>query len=267
MATQAQKLAKLTPEAALLVAGVVTALGDKVTSGTVMHIASYTTAAIAGVVTSLRAPKAKKTVKAVAKKVKPAKPAPAAIRLPAFGLDWSYATLTPKQLQAAGVKFVCRYLSPDPGKNLSLKESAALGKAGIKRIVVWESTANRALEGITAGAQDAHAALEQANALKMPATAPIYFAIDFEAAGPDVEAYFQGVAGVLGHSRTGAYGGYAALAYLLNKHAIAYVWQTYAWSRGKWVPGAHLLQYDNGREISGQQVDFDHALTADCGWW
>jgi hypothetical protein len=256
----------LTPEAAVLVSAVAAVLGHRLTGAQVNPIATHVLAVIAGAVATVRAPVARKTVVAVKKAVTPPKPPAPAMRFPVFGLDWSYATLSAAQLQKLGVRFVCRYLSNDPAKNLTLKESLSLERAGIKRVLVWESTATRALEGYTAGVQDGRAALALADELHAPTSAVIYFAIDFEATGTDVELYFKGAAAAVGRP-IGAYGGYAALEHLLTTGAVKYGWQTYAWSGGRWLPRAQLLQYDNGREVFGQSVDFDKALTADCGWW
>lgn len=205
------------------------------------------------------APKAQRAIR------RKKQPAPA-IAVPAFGIDYAYGAPPASKLKAAGVRFVIRYVSPDPAKNLTLAESLRLARQGIKRVVVWESTANRALEGIDAGIADAREALAQLAALHAPHDAAVYMAIDFDATGPDVEPYFQGAKSVLG-DRLGAYGGDTPLTYLRDRHLVRYLWQTYAWSGGRWIEGAQLHQYDNGRTMFGTQVDFDHALTIDCGWW
>ena len=67
----------------------------------------------------------------------------------------------------------------------------------------------------------------------MPAGRPIYFAVDFDAQPGDqgaVDDYFNGVASVIGHARTGAYGGYGLIARSFYDNVIAWGWQTYAWS-------------------------------------
>jgi hypothetical protein len=46
---------------------------------------------------------------------------------------------------------------------------------------VWETTANRAGAGRQAGTADAIVAAEQAKACGKPGSAPIYFAVDFDA--------------------------------------------------------------------------------------
>ena len=101
----------------------------------------------------------------------PAPPPPAR----RFGLDWSVARPpSDKALAAAGVTFACRYLSHSPAKNLKLLEANHLSSLGIDLVVVWETTANRALAGHDAGVADATEALRQANHLGMPDDRPIY---------------------------------------------------------------------------------------------
>ena len=223
-------------------------------------------ALVAGALGRHVAPTVAKHARKTTARIRPRKPAAPSLRFPAFGVDYAYGRPNPKKLYAAGVRWVGRYLSPDPAKNLTRAESAGLAAAGIKRVLVWESTANRALDGIDAGIADARQALHQANVLGAPLEAVIYFAIDFDATGPDVKPYFEGVRSVLGN-RAGAYGGYTALAYLRDQRIVEKVWQTYAWSGGRWLDGAQLLQYDNGRDMFGVSVDFDHAISPDCGWW
>lgn len=186
---------------------------------------------------------------------------------PRYGCDWAYGSISPASLKAARKDFACRYLSPESAKNLTPAEARANSAAGIDNVVVWESTGNRAAEGYAAGVSDAQEALRQANACGKPRNAPIFFAIDFEARGPDVDAYFRGVSNVLGVKRTGAYGGRAALAYLFALKRIGAGWQTYAWSGGQWLPQAHLRQYLNGSNIAGVEVDLDEATHPDYGGW
>lgn len=179
------------------------------------------------------------------------------------GLD--YTSMAPSEAKAKGARFVCRYLSHDSSKNLSPSESKDLARLGIKRVVVWETTANRALDGRDAGRSDAHEAQRQAYACGMPSSRPIYFAIDFDTAGNPgaVDAYFDGVKDILGQSRTGAYGGIEAIKHLFDDHRISFGWQTYAWSGSQWDPRAQIQQYDN----SNNAFDKDRSTRTDFGQW
>lgn len=187
-----------------------------------------------------------------------------------FGVDYAWGRPSTGALKAAGVEFVCRYLSHDAtGKNLDRAEADTLSSAGIWLAVVWESTASRALDGYAAGAQDARDAQAQAQACGMPADRPIYFAVDFDATGQEaaITAYFDGAASMLGKDRIGVYGGLAAIRAVLGGGHCAWGWQTYAWSGGQWDGQAHLQQYSNDHTIDGVGLDYDRSLTADFGQW
>ena len=144
-----------------------------------------------------------------------------------FGLDWSVAhPPSDKSLASAGVSFACRYLSHSPGKNLKLLEANHLSSIGIDLVVVWETTANRALAGHDAGVADATEAQRQANHLGMPDDRPIYFAIDFDATAHqlqhEITEYFQGVNEVLGAERTGVYGGFRQVGAMFDAGLVTF---------------------------------------------
>lgn len=188
----------------------------------------------------------------------------------AFGIDWSAGTPRSLALHTAGVRFACRYLSFSAAKNLTHAEAKELAAAGLDLVVVWETTAGRALAGRTAGAGDAREALRQANACGMPDGRPIYFAVDFDEGvgqAAAVAEYFRGVASVLGKQRTGAYGGYWAIKRLFDAGLIRFAWQTYAWSNGKWDGRAQLHQYSNGHALAGVSCDYNSAMADEFGQW
>jgi hypothetical protein len=196
-----------------------------------------------------------------------------------FGIDWAWGTPKPAALKAAGVKFACRYLSHDPSKNLDPAEAKALAAAGLDIVVVWETTAARALSGRTFGRMDAREALAQARACGIPNGQAIYFAVDFdETAGQaaQVAAYFKGVHDVLDHVGAadmprsypvGAYGGFWTIKRLFDAKLIDYGWQTYAWSGGHWDTRAQLQQYSNGHTLGGVSCDYNRATADDFGQW
>lgn len=142
--------------------------------------------------------------------------------------DCSHVTAKAK---AAGVGFVCRYLSRSPAKNLTAAEAAALAAAGIKMVLVWETTDNRALDGGDAGETDATQAASQAEALGVPYGTAIYFAVDFDASDPEIIQIAAGYAagfrrGLGGKYVAGVYGNGAVCAYLLDHgpSGVAYAW-------------------------------------------
>lgn len=186
---------------------------------------------------------------------------------PLEGVDWAWGRVNVGQLKRSGVHFACRYLSHDASKNLSLAEARTLSAAGIRCVVVWETTANRAAAGRLAGDADAREAARQAKGCGMPDGKPIYFAVDFDAAPGQVADYFKGVNDVLGVKRTGVYGGYRVVKGLKDAGLVTYLWQTYAWSGGQLDKRAQLYQYSNGHRMAGVNCDYDKALHADFGGW
>lgn len=186
------------------------------------------------------------------------------------GIDYAFGRPGVAALKAAGVKFVCRYLSHSPTKNLTSAEAHSLSGAGIWIVVVWETTANRALAGRTAGVADAIDAQMQAQACGMPAGRPIYFAVDWDASTSQqaaINAYLDGAASVLSRDRVGIYGGHGPVKRALDAGKAKWAWQTYAWSGGQWDGRAQLQQYSNGHTLGGVGCDYNRAKKADYGQW
>src|SRR5579859_4024712 len=187
------------------------------------------------------------------------------------GVDYSWARPSPSGLHADGYTFAARYLSYDnSGKNISRGEADALIAAGVDVVSNWEESATAALGGFGQGASDARAAESEALAAGMPAGRPIYFSIDFDASPGDqgaIDAYFDGVASVLGRNRTGAYGGFYPIERLFDAGKITFGWQTYAWSGGQWDPRAQLRQIQNGVTVGGVDCDVDESEADDFGQW
>ena len=189
-------------------------------------------------------------------------------KLPIEGCDYVSGP-TPAELKAAGKQFVCRYLStPGNPKNLTKAEAARLRAADISIVLVFETTAKRALSGFAVGKDDARSARAQARAIGVPDSVPLYFAVDFDPVGAElarVAAYIQGTASILGIGGTGVYGGIDACKACHS--SCHWFWQTYAWSGGKWYEGNHIEQYANGVKIGGHSVDLDRAVKAEYGQW
>lgn len=180
---------------------------------------------------------------------------------PVLGVDFSYARPTVAQITALGASWVARYLSPDPGKNLSPAELGEYLQAGLAVVLVWESTATRAQQGFTAGHNDAHAALAQRAALGIPSSVPIYFAVDSDTSWSAVEPYFAGAEQAVGVNRAGVYGGLQVVQGAANA-GFRYLWQTEAWSGGQWSPQALIRQ--QGSALHGA-VDNDFGMAVDFG--
>lgn len=187
-----------------------------------------------------------------------------------FGIDYAWSHPSVSAMRSAGVKFVCRYLSHDASKDLSRGEADRLSEAGIWIVVVWETTANRALSGRAGGVADAQDAARQAAACGMPGDRPIYFAVDWDASASQqatINAYLDGAASVIGRDRVGMYAGYGPIKRAFDAGKITYGWQTYAWSAGRWDSRAHIQQYRNGVRVGGADCDYDRAMKSDYGQW
>jgi hypothetical protein len=178
----------------------------------------------------------------------------------AHGIDFAWSSPSAGWMRANGFSFGASYLSYDASKNWSSALVSSYTRAGIARVFVWETSANRALEGCGAGQSDARTALSEGARFGFRA---LYFAVDFELqpnAYGAVASYFRCVDGVIGVDHTGAYGGISTVRLLFNLHLIAYGWQTYAWSGGRWDPRAQLQQY-----LNGSSFDYDRAVARDYG--
>jgi Domain of unknown function (DUF1906) len=189
----------------------------------------------------------------------------------AFGVDYAWGRPSMTSLKTAGVTFACRYLSHDTtGKNLTLSEARTLAAAGIWVVVVWETTAQRAMSGHGAGVADAQDADAMARACGMPAGRPIYFAVDFDASASDqsaINAYLDGASSVIGKNRVGIYGGVHPVSRALDDNHCEWAWQTYAWSGGALDTRSHIYQYSNDHTIGGVGLDYDRSLKDDYGQW
>ena len=190
----------------------------------------------------------------------------------ATGVDYSFARPSPGGLHAEGYTFAARYFSHDASKDVSKAEADALWAAKVDIVSNWEATAQGALNGHAQGVADAQAAQAQATAAGAPAGRPIYFSVDFDATPGQqaaLNAYFDGVASVIGVARAGAYGGYYVVQRLFDAGKIKWGWQTYAWSGGQWEARAQLRQVQNGITAAGDGAccDKDQAVAADYGQW
>lgn len=191
--------------------------------------------------------------------------------VPRWGIDYAWGRPHPAALHAAGVTFAVRYLGGSQSKDLTRVEAENLSHAGIDVVVVWEAAGDAALGGYDAGARDAHRAEAQAKACGMPGGRPIYFAVDFDAAGmgkvEPVLEYLRGAVHAIGWQRVGVYAGLGVIEAAQRQRRCKYLWQTLAWSGGAWSPHAQLQQRVNGRRIDGVDVDLDRAVAADFGQW
>lgn len=195
-----------------------------------------------------------------------------------LGLDYSAGRPLGAAVYAAGYRFVARYLANGlSGRfDLTAAEVADMRSHLVDVVMVWEMQANRATAGRAAGVADATAAAMQARAVGLDGW-PIYFAVDFDipdyspaATSPraklgPVGDYLDGAASVLGHARTGVYGGYWAVSRALDAGLAAWGWQTAAWSGGHVDPRIHLFQRIGAVRVGGVDCDVNEARQSAFG--
>lgn len=152
----------------------------------------------------------------------------------ALGLDFSYARPTPAQIKSVGYAFAMRYLSwefatpQSVGKNITKPEMDSYHAAGLSVGFVWESLADRALGGAANGAADGAEAGRQLDALGVPRSIPVFWALDVDDRGywnpmPTLKAYGDAFARACGHFSF-PYGSNRVIDYFGGG------WQTQAWS-------------------------------------
>jgi hypothetical protein len=179
-----------------------------------------------------------------------------------IGVDIAWARPSVAQIQGTGARFVARYLSTDPSKNLTAAEVTAYRAAGLGTVVVWETTTGRARAGMAAGQADARAAEAQRKTVGLPGDMPIHFAVDEDTTWSSVAPYMAGAVSVLGQARVGVYGGYQVIEGAAGA-GFRFLWQTTAWSGGRWSSHATIRQ--TGGTTLGGDADWDTAMTADYG--
>ncbi len=188
------------------------------------------------------------------------------------GVDYSWARPGGAAIKSAGFDFAVRYVPyrGDAGKGLTKDELADLHANGVGVALVFESTANRALEGRPSGSADAIVVMDALSRLGWPDRPPVYFAVDFDATPEQqmpIDDYLRGAADVLGLSRVGVYGGYWVVKRCWENGTAKWLWQTYAWSGGNVHPEVHIYQYQNGQKLNGGDVDYNEARKNDFGQW
>jgi Domain of unknown function (DUF1906) len=99
------------------------------------------------------------------------------------GVDASYDPPQPSELVAAGKRFIVRYCSQTPAKNLTRAEADGYRRAGIAVVLVGQVSKDRALGGFKLGKADMEDFREQARAVGAPIPCPIYMAVDFDVLG------------------------------------------------------------------------------------
>lgn len=146
----------------------------------------------------------------------------------------------------AGQSFIGRYLVPDRySKALTADEAAAIHGAGLGILLCWELYANRAKTGAAAGTADGAAAKKLAEGMRIPYSAAIYFAVDYNAQSEDFssnEAYLRAATAACAPYQAGLYGHYYICEEMYLRGAVKNLWQCCAWSGSLISRHAQLYQ-------------------------
>jgi hypothetical protein len=170
---------------------------------------------------------------------------------------------------AAGYSFVGRYLVPSGWKALTMAEAELINQAGIDIVSVFETTANRALGGRTAGINDGYTAIEVAKQIRQPEGSTIYTAVDLDVTSaqmPTVLEYIRGFSEATPRYNTGVYGSYSVIEAAKAERVCSRFWQTYAWSRGNKADGIHIYQYKNDITVNVIGVDLNDGYEGLGSW-
>jgi hypothetical protein len=191
-------------------------------------------------------------------------------------VDYSWARPSAQLIRNYGYVGALRYLSNDPGKNLSIPERDALWATGLPVGLIWETTADRAQGGYPAGQADAVEANNQADGLGWPGDRPLYYAVDFQTgAGGAVGDYFRGCVEV-GRRPVGVYGTYDVIEGLVGGGVVPWGWQCAAWSGDGWGSGGsidgrrvstHARLFQHPVPVMGGMCDANDILQNDWGGW
>jgi hypothetical protein len=189
------------------------------------------------------------------------------------GADYSYDPPDLNCLKSNhGVRFIVRYASRNPDKNLTKSELDSALSKGINVCVVWQEGKTQMERGYSGGQTDARDADNFIKGLGLSGI-PIYFACDqdYEAATSDKKAkindYCNGTKSIIGLARNGGYGDDTFCKAQFDAGRISWGWQTYAWSEGMWDSRCQLRQVKNDQAVCSGTIDWDEAWAEDYGQW
>ena len=180
-------------------------------------------------------------------------------------------------LKAEGYTFVGRYVVPESGtlkqKALTAAEARTVLDAGLAILCIYETTAERAKKGASAGTQDGAAARIRAKELGVGQNAVIYFAVDYDAPAADygaITAYFAAAKNAVLPYQIGVYGSKSVCEAI---NGLAGYYQCYAWSSGiasnaniyqsEWQQGKTAVEL---HKKLGFAVDIDMAKGLETMW-
>ena len=181
--------------------------------------------------------------------------------------------------KAAGVRWIGRYYSFNPRKNLSAPEASAIQTAGLDIVSIWEAAGDRATTfTYQNGRREALAALEQARQVGQPPGSAIYFAVDFDASISQIDAgiipYFRAANEVVPADYVvDGYGSGLVLSRLDAEGLISHGWLAGAmgWQGSRAYKNAALTEIEQDTPSDpwgfGFDVDRNYARPGNFGSW
>jgi peptidoglycan hydrolase-like protein with peptidoglycan-binding domain len=169
-------------------------------------------------------------------------------------------------IAAAGIKFVVRYYSRSTLKVLTAGEAAALCKAGLQLMTVYEDDDELASLTAVSGPVHAQTALAQAAAVKQPKGSAIYFAVDLDPTADDVNGqvmeYFHAVHTVMAGSayKTGIYGSGLTCRLIRDAGFAKFTWLSQSTGFQEYqafLPQADVVQAAPSRDLVPQRLNID----------
>lgn len=178
--------------------------------------------------------------------------------------------------------FVCRYYDDSGGTSFKIldgAEAASLHSAGLKINAVYETCGGDCLCtpcGVNyftpaRGTYDGGQAKGAADRAGQPGTAPIYFAIDYDASDDDlitITEYFNAIYNVInGAYPLGVYGSYRVCEYArVQWPGVPYRWQAVGWNpTGQLSTGVNIWQNVWNQLLCNVRVDMDRQFD-DSAW-
>lgn len=199
---------------------------------------------------------------------------------PPLAIDFSFRKVAAAGAKASGYVAGIGYFSLDPTKNLTAAVVNDYHGQQLGLGAIWETTADRSLEGASAGTADAELASAQADALGMPKEAILWVNVGDFAATADqivaIDAYYAAWYAAMvaaGRFVTGGYGTGWIIDQLVSRSRIGLWWQNAMndVNEAGNVVSAHAFLYQRvtptAPPIPGGGYDEDVVIVSAIPWW
>lgn len=182
--------------------------------------------------------------------------------------DWGEGAVKMADVKSTGMTGICRYMSRNQKKNLTVKQRNDALALGLDIVLVFEDSATRATEGTDAGRADAFFSVLFAQQIGAPPGMTLRTTVDTDTTWDRVRPYivaWNETAAAHGYNGD-LYAGFPVLAGAYDAGQSARGWQTVAWSKGQVHHSAVLLQDQFHVNISGVDCDSSLVLGDVNGW-